>query len=319
MKTIDLRSSAIAGLGLVLACCSAPCQTSTAQEPLASFKTAVNLVLIDASVRDRNNRLISGLKREDFEVFEDGKPQPVRYASENELPLAVALVVDTSGSMRFTFSRLRDAAINALGALKPQDRVAVFAFTRRTQQLTGLTTDHHEIERALDQLHARGGTNILEALYAASTFLKHAAPQDRRAIILISDNIASKRAKHGEHEVEETALEFETDIHSIEVRSRGFGILAMLATPGFRLNVKQIAEATGGKVLKTDAEDVGNALTLTLERLRKRYTLGYYPAKDAEHQPGSYHKLEVRLTKQHGAPRSDYYIAARRGYFTPKE
>ena len=84
------------------------------------------------------------------------------------------------------------------------------------------------------------------------------------------------------------------------------------------VNVKQLVEATGGEMLKTDAEDAGFALASTLERLRKRYTLGYYASTDAEHKPGSHHKLEVRLTKQHGASQSDYYIAARRGYNTPK-
>ena len=78
------------------------------------------------------------------------------------------------------------------------------------------------------------------------------------------------------------------------------------------------AEATGGEVLKIDVKDVGAAFSPTLERIRNRYTLGYYVATDPEHQPGSYHRLQVRLRKQYGNVNTDYYIAARRGYFTKK-
>jgi len=291
---------------------------SSTQEPAASFAADSNLVLIDVTVRDRSNRLMSGLKRDDFEVLEDGKPQPLRYASEGELPLAIALVVDISSSMHPTFTRLRDSAIAALGALQPQDRVAVFAFNLRPYKLTELTSKHERIEHALAIMHAGGGTDILDALYAASVYLKRAAPKDRRAIILVSDNIAPKRAHHSEHEVEDTALEFETDIQSIQVRSRITSMIGPQAIPGLGLNMDKLAEATGGEVLKIDVENVGTAFSSTLERIRNRYTLGYYVATDSEHHPGSYHKLQVRLTKQYGKANTDYYIAARRGYFTTK-
>ena len=80
----------------------------------------------------------------------------------------------------------------------------------------------------------------------------------------------------------------------------------------------KLAEATGGEVLKSDVENVGTAFRSTLERIRNRYTLGYYVATDSEHQPSSYHKLRVRLTKQHGSANTDYDVSARRGYFTAR-
>jgi len=71
-------------------------------------------------------------------------------------------------------------------------------------------------------------------------------------------------------------------------------------------------------VLKIAVKDVGAAFSPTLERIRNRYTLGNYVATDPEHQPGSYHRPQVRLRKQYGNVNTDYYIAARRGYFTKK-
>ena len=304
-------------LTLFWAGCCAVALASSSQEPVASFTTDSNLVLIDVTVRDRSNRLMSGLRRDDFEVLEDGKPQPLRYASEGELPLAIALVVDISGSMHPTFTRLRDSAIEALGALHPEDRVAVIAFNSRSYKLADLTSKHDKIEHAVSIMHAGGGTDILGAIYAASVYLKRAAPKDRRAIILVSDNLAGKSAKHSEHLVEDTALEFETDIHSIQVRGHSMNQMLTLAMLN-RVNVDKLAEATGGEVLKSDVENVGTSFRSTLERIRHRYTLGYYIATDSEHPSGSYHKLQVRLTKQHGNANADYYVSARRGYFTAK-
>src|SRR5205085_12415516 len=133
-------------------------------------------------------------------------------------------------------------------------------------------------------------------------------------------NTPQNQARRGTLELEGTAIEFEKDVHSVVLRNncgRGMRLLSPLLY--FGTIVKNTAEATSGELVKTSVDDVGTAFRETLERLRKRYTLGYHAAPDAQHQPGSYHKLEVRLAKQHGKAREDYFIAARRGYFTPKE
>jgi VWFA-related protein len=287
---------------------------------MPQYKIGVNLVLVDALVRNQSGRVISGLKQDDFLLLEDGKPMQIRYLSESELPLSIALVVDTSGSMKDIFERLRGSAIAAMSSLKREDRVVVFGFAQRTRRLTELTADRQQIVDALNELDSRGGTDILDALFEASSYLKTTAPHDRRAIVLVSDNIAPKAAAHHSDEVIDTAIEFETDVHSIQARGKlakglrwGPGLLGSAGL----VSVSKIAEATGGEIVRCGVNEVGDTLQQTFEKLRKRYTLGYHAAM--RFTPGSFHKIELQLTSKHGKARQDYYVYARRGYYTPQE
>ena len=285
-----------------------------------TFKSNVNLVLVDTTVRDQKGRIVSGLQKTNFHVLEDGVEQPIRVFSESQLPLAIAIVVDKSGSMRHLFADLRDSAVRALSALHPQDRVALFAFDRRVERLTDLTSDHEEVARAFERLDAGGGTDILDAVYEASRYLKLAAPKERRAIVLISDNVSFRyfNRRH-EEEIVSAALEFETDIHSIQVR-QGFGftgpLIPMPGTKLERVSVSQITKNTGGEITHSGSGSAGKTLAEVLDRIRKRYALGYYASPKSK--PGQFHRLQVQLTDNQGKQFKDYSVAARSGYYTAK-
>jgi Ca-activated chloride channel homolog len=287
-------------------------------DSIATFKTSVNLVLVDAIVRDHKGHLQSNLSKTNFHIFEDGVEQPVRYFSEAELPLAIALVLDKSGSMRMVFHELRSSAAEILRVLKPQDRVALFAFDRNVQRLTDLTTNREQIAQALDSLDAGGGTDILDALYDAGRYLSLAAPKDRKAIVLISDNISSQiTSRIDTDELIRRAQQFETDIHSVQVRQLLFQI-ALLPSAGrsHLLDMSHIAKETGGELTKSSTGSLDKTLTEVLDRIRRRYTIGYYASSTA--QPGQYHRVELRLADDKGKRLKDYSISARRGYYTPR-
>ena len=287
--------------------------------PNITFKSDVNLVLIDATVRDHNGRVASGLLQSNFRLFQDGNEQPIRIFSESHLPLAIAIVVDRSGSMQRMFADLRDSAVRALNALYPQDRVVLFAFDRRVERLTQLTTDRWEIARAFAQLEPGGGTDILDALYEAAGYLKMAAPKDRRAVLLISDNISYRQMnRRREQDIVDAALKFETDIHSIQVRL-GFGLsLPLFGMPGGdmeRVSISQITKNTGGEITHSNSGSVGKTLAEVLDRIRKRYTLGYYAPQS---QPGEFHRIEVRLVDAGNKPLHEYTISSRTGFYSSR-
>src|SRR2546423_1167099 len=276
-----------------------------------TFKTNVNLVLVDATIRDHKGRIASGLQRSNFHVLDDGVEQPVRFFSESQLPLAIAIVVDKSTSMSRMFPELRDSAVQALNSLHPQDRVALFAFDKKVQRLTDLTSDHEEIARAFERLEAGGGTDILDAIYEASRYLKLAAPKERRAIVLVSDNISLTMAnRRDDQEIIDTALKFETDIHSIQVRQTfGLTLPLLVASSKFkRIDVSHVARETGGEITESSSGSVGKTLAEVLDRIRRRYTLGYYAPSGA---PGQFHRLQVRLADNHNKPLRDYTISPR--------
>ncbi len=120
--------------------------------------------------------MIDNLTADDFRVYEDGVLQEVQSFSRDELPLAVALVVDRSGSVGPYISELRRIATRALDQLKPRDEVCLFSFADTVDRLEGLTTDRQRIVDALDRIRTGGGTDITDALHDAVTYLARIAP-----------------------------------------------------------------------------------------------------------------------------------------------
>jgi Ca-activated chloride channel family protein len=281
------------------------------------FNLSVNvkMVLVDTVVRDRAGRIIDNLKREDFRLYEDGVEQQIQSYSRDQLPLAVALVVDHSGSVSPYIDELRRIANRALQQLKPGDKVALFSFARSVERVVDLTTDRQRIADGLTRIRAGGGTDIIDAIFDATTYLAKVAPDYRRAIILVSDNQGTVQPQVSEGETIRMAMETETVVYSLktsgEATPLGMRLPSLLSGMG---SVRKVAQETGGEVI--DVGGVGMldaALSTVISRLRLRYALGYYPTSQA--QGGAFHTIEVRLIEHFGKPGSDYTVQARRGYY----
>jgi VWFA-related protein len=282
-----------------------------------ALKLSVNvrMVVVDAVVKDRAGRMIDNLTRDDFLVFEDGVQQDVQSFSRDELPLAVALVIDRSGSVAPYISELRRIAERALQQLKPEDEVALFSFAGSVERLEDLTTDRQRIADGIARVRAGGGTDIIDALFESVTYLAHAAPELRHAVILISDNQATVRPRASEGETIRKAMETETVVYSIKTSGQALPLAAqlpsLLAGAG---SVSKVTGETGGEII--DARNVASldaALAGVIARLRMRYCLGYYPSNPAQ---GAFHAIVVRLVDRLGKSASDYFIHARRGYYS---
>ena len=128
------------------------------------FKADVDLVLVEATVRDQDGGIVNNLRRESFRVYENGVEQRISYFSRDELPLAVALVLDCSGSMGPVLKQLHRVAFDTLSSLKPDDQVALFDFAARAEMLVGLTRNRQRIADAIATIRAGGGTVIPDAL-----------------------------------------------------------------------------------------------------------------------------------------------------------
>ncbi len=278
------------------------------QQPI---RVDVNLVLVEVTVRDHRGQVVNGLKPEDFQIYEDGVEQQVKHFSQDQLPLAVALVVDLSSSIEPFLRPLRYATLTALKALKAEDAVALFTFTERVTRRVALTRDKTAVSDQIEQFTAGGGTNISGALLEAAEYLKQEAPSARRVIVLVSDNVHTTLAAPSHDRVVAAALEADASVYGLKVpgNNRGLGLAAAaLAT---RINVNRLAEATGGEVF--DVEKTGSlylAFERLIERLKTRYTLGYYPTNTS--RDGGFRKIEVRLRN-----RSQLRVLAKRGYYAP--
>jgi VWFA-related protein len=276
----------------------------------------VRVVQVDAVVRDRDGRMVGNLAREDFAVFEDGVRQEIQSFSQDELPLAVALVIDRSGSISPYIAELRRIATRALEQLKPTDEVTLFSFADDVRMVEALTADRERIASGIARIRTGGGTNIVDAVYESVGYLARTAPERRHAVILLSDNQATVQPQASESGIIRKAMESETVIYSIKTAGQGSTLAVPL--PSFLTgagSVGRITKETGGEIIdakKVDALDT--ALASVIARLRMRYSMSYHPPETS--QVGAFHSIEVKLTAEHGEPGKDYRVHARRGYYS---
>jgi VWFA-related protein len=161
------------------------------EDQSSTIRVDTDLVVFDVKVVNRASGLTAtGLKEEDFAVYEDGVKQQISLFSANDAPLSIALVVDTSGSTKEEVSLMRRAASRFLDELRPRDRISVISFNQEIELLADLTADHKKIMRALDQLEAGSGTSFYDALMlTVDDVLKKAT--GRKAVVVLSDGVDS--------------------------------------------------------------------------------------------------------------------------------
>src|ERR1700676_5008621 len=140
-----------------------------------AIRVDVNLVVLDATVKTKDGQIMANLKKEDFEVREDGVAKKIELFSRDELPLNVALVLDLSDSIGPFLAPLRDAAATTLAALKPEDEVALFTFSTEAELRVPLTKDKTQIAEQISSFKAGGATNINDRILLPGEYLVNQA------------------------------------------------------------------------------------------------------------------------------------------------
>jgi VWFA-related protein len=316
VRKLTLRLKAFPVL-LALLPCVALLHAQTPQEPVIRVES--NLVLVDATVKDRTGQPMKLLQKEDFLIYEDGAQQQIAHFSRDEIPLAVALVVDLSGSIRPFLRQLRYASISALKALKAEDEVALITFTFDPELRVELTRDKTEVSDEIEFFEAGGGTNINDAVYEAARYLREERPAARRVIVLISDNVPSGPVRFSHNRVVEEALAADAAVYNLKVPGHnpvGIRVVSRMTHPG-QVNVKKLTEETGGEIFDMEASgSLYIAFRTLIDRLKTRYTLGYYPQAN---RPGAFHALDVKLHPAYGRKGADYTVVSKRGYYAPRK
>lgn len=275
----------------------------------------VNLVMVDATVKTKAGRIMADLKKEDFELREDGATQKIDVFSRDELPLNVALVLDLSDSIGPFLGPLRDAANAALAGLKPEDEVALFTFSTDAELRVPFTNDKTAITREISSFHAGGATNINDGIFVAAKYLLKLPPKSRRVIILISDDVGTDAGGQGTRDIVTEAIAADTVLYNLKIP--GYNppstLFAASMIPGL-VNIHKVVDATGGEIFDVqDLAHLDSEFRALIERIKTRYTLGYYTqATGAEGKP---HKLDVRLASSFGKKGRDYVVLAKNGYY----
>jgi VWFA-related protein len=285
------------------------------------------LVVVDANVVDKRSReFIRGLKPQDFELFEDNARQRIEFLSQDHLPLSIVLLVDISPSVRPVIERVREGALQALQRLKPEDEVALMAFSGRTELIQDFTKERQLILDKLGEALDRkgGGTRIHEAIAKAARQMRYAtSPRSRRVIIAITDNQGSMdryRDAISEEEVRQTVTESGATVCGIIVRSLlnvADAILfqhPIIQERSKRTSINPYVEQTGGEMAGASKDEINARLGEMLDHLRRRYTLGY--SSTNQNYDGKFRRITLRLSpearKRLGG---EIAISARQGYY----
>jgi VWFA-related protein len=234
------------------------------QGPL-TFRTGVSLVHVDAEVTDENNRILTGLSKEAFRVFDEGAEQPIVDFAGEESPLDLILLFDISGSMQFVVQQVASAAQEGLRQLRQGDRVSIMVFNTRSRVILPFTEDLDSVEHAIknDVLGLRfgGGTLIQQSVdEAAQRFLRESRTQRRRAVLIVTDNIGMRTRR--EQSVVRDFWEADALLSGLIVPHHSvFGAVGKFSeiTPQGRMmyaGMKGIAEKTGGDAIT--AGDAGS-------------------------------------------------------------
>lgn len=275
----------------------------------------VNLVLLDATVKTKSGQIMSDLKKEDFEVREDGVRQKLDVFSRDEFPINVALVLDLSDSIGPFLGPLREAANTALAALKPDDEVALFTFSTEAQLRVPFTINKTEIANQINSFKVGGATNINDGIFLASQYLLPLPPKGRRVIILISDDVGTDAGGQGTRDIVTEAIAADAVLYNLKIP--GYNppqtLFAASMIPGL-VNIRKVAEATGGEIFNVqDVAHLASIFRSLIERIKTRYTLGYYT--NASAALGKPHKLDVRLSSPFGNKNRDYVVLSKSGFY----
>ena len=280
-----------------------------------AIRVGVNLVLIDATVKTKTGQIMDDLKKENFEVREDGKPQKIDVFSRDALPLSVALVLDLSDSIGPFLGPLRDAARTTLASLKSEDEVALFTFSTEAQLRIPFTHDKTKIAEEIGNFKAGGATNINDGIFEAAKYLLTGPQNGRRVIILISDDVGTSAGGEGTKDIVTEATAAGAALYNLKIPGENSATTIMYASmiPGL-VSIHRVMDQTGGEIFDVkNVKDLDVTFKALVQRIKTRYTLGYYT--NATGEMGKPHKLDVRLGPSFGTKGKNYIVLSKNGFY----
>ena len=193
---------------------------SSINTDMGVIRTTVELVLVPVTVMDKSNRIVTGLEQENFELYEDKHPQPIRHFWKEDAPVSVGIVLDVSGSMDTKIERASDAVGAMLKASNPQDEFFLITFADRPALVQDFTPNVDDIQSRLLFTRPKGRTSLLDAIVLAVSNMKKARYQ-RKALVIVSDG-GDNRSRYTEKDVKSLIKEQDLLVYSIGVFDREY-------------------------------------------------------------------------------------------------
>jgi Ca-activated chloride channel homolog len=272
------------------------------------FRKEVEEVVLHATVVDDKQHIVTNLERAAFTVFEDGRPQTITSFRHEDIPVAMGVVVDNSGSMREKRQKVNAAALNLVRASNPSDEVFIVNFNDEYYLDQDFTASINKLKEGLEKIEARGGTALYDAVVASADHLK-SAKLDKKVIFVVTDGEDNASSETLEQAVRRLQAENGPTVYAI-------GILGDEEHPKRAKRALQVmSERTGGLAFFPKTLDEVDAISRTVAHdIRSQYTIGYRPATPKNQ--GGYRQVKVDA---HSHNYSKLTVRTKSGYYAGPE
>ncbi len=287
-------------------------EPTTGDDGVFVFKKEVEEVVLHATVVDQKQRLVTGLPKGAFVVYEDGKPQRITSFRHEDVPVSLGIVIDNSGSMRDKRSAVNQAALNLVRASNPQDEVFIVNYNDEYYLDADFTSDISKLKEGLEHIESRGGTALYDAVIASADHLAKMGKKDKKVILVVTDGEDNASQMSLEQAVRKLQDESGPTVYTIGILDTEDRREARRA----KRALTALAFQTGGVAFfPPDINEVDRTTQQVARDIRNQYTIGYKPTNPqhnggyrtvkVEAQGGGYGKLQVRT-------RSGYYAGQQR-------
>jgi Ca-activated chloride channel family protein len=275
------------------------------------YRVDVDLVLVPVTITDPMNRLVTGLDKDNFTVFEGKDQQQIQHFSSEDAPVSLGVIFDMSGSMGSKIERAREAVVEFFKTANPQDEFFMITFADKPEEVSDFTQSVDDIQGKLVYTIPKGRTALLDAIYLGVSKMRQ-AKFPKKALLIISDG-GDNHSRYTEGEIKSMVKEADVLIYAIGIYDHYFPTEEERLGPEL---LGEVTELTGGRAFTIDnPNDLADVATKIGIELRNQYVLGYRP-KNPMHD-GKWRKIKVKLLPPKGLPPLRVY--AKTGYYAPSE
>ena len=272
----------------------------------------VDLALINVTVTDPYNRLVTGLDPDNFRVYEDNIEQEVVTFSSEDVPISIGVIFDFSGSMANKISKAREAALQFFKTANPQDEFFLVSFNERAELTSAFTNSIEDLQSRMMLTAPKGRTALLDAIYLGLSQMR-GAHNGKRALLILSDG-GDNHSRYNESDIKRLVKEADTQLYAIGI----FDPLGYRNRTPEELNgpslLGEVTEMTGGRVFAVEnlneLPDIASKIGM---ELRNQYVLGYRPSNKAH--DARWRKIKIKLRAPKGLPPLNVY--SKTGYYAP--
>jgi Ca-activated chloride channel homolog len=278
------------------------------------IEKSVNMVLVNVTVTDQYDRIVTGLDKSNFDIFDNKVRQKIVSFSTQDAPISVGIIFDSSGSMSDKIQKSKEAALEFFKTSNPQDEFMLINFAGRPNLISGFTSRFENLQDRLLFVKSGGRTALLDAIYMGLTQMRKAT-SSRKAILVISDG-GENHSRYTERDIKQMVKEADVEIYAVGI----FEPLASRArTPEEAAGpslLSDLAEISGGRMFSVeDPDELPDIAEKISIELRNQYVLGYIPSNIV--RDGRWRRIRVKLDPPKGLPPLQVY--ARTGYYAPTQ